>query len=144
MHRGPWNRRGRRRPRTLVWLTASAMLALAYVGHAQQSSDGRAPLFGAPGQHTIPQTGGSRQSCPQPPGAPRDLNLQAQPAVDDAAPEFALNQVLVQFQAGTPEADRAAVRAALNSAVQRQLRGPDGGLELLSTPLDVPAAVQLV
>jgi subtilisin family serine protease len=115
----------------------SAGLTVLLIGTALLSSSGVAA------QHDVPQTGGMRLSWPQRPGAPRVIAVQPTPQIVVDA-DFVANQVMVQFQPGTAEAGRAAVRAAVNGAVERQLRSTDGGLELVSTPLAVAEAVQIL
>jgi hypothetical protein len=112
----------------LLFLTAAAALALSSVSHAQQD----------------PRTGEPRQLWPQRPGLPRVLDLQRQPDAAQPPAEFAPNQVLVQFRAGVSDADRAAARAAVRASAEQQLRAPDGRLELMTTPLAVPDAAQIL
>jgi subtilisin family serine protease len=113
----------------LLICIASTILASTTAGGAQESQ--------------TPQTGGARQLWPQRPGAARAIELQL-PPVAEPQPEYAPNQVMVQFRAGVSDAERAAVRASVAASASQDLRDPGGRLELLTTPLAVPDAVQIL
>lgn len=131
--------RARRQPSLLVCLIAAVVVSAGGAGYGQQ-----------PG---VPQTGAPRQLWPQRPGTFQPLNLpapvpgvaQPQAAVPAQVdePEFVPNEVLVQFEPGTPDETRAAARAAADATL-RTTMGPDGRLEWLTTRLDVPDAIGIL
>ena len=128
-------RRRCRHSRAGVCLTIAVIVALG------SGSSGQQPA--------VPQTGAPRQLWPQRPGVFRPLQIELSPPVarqdrPARAPQFAPNEVLVQFRPEVTEAARAAARAAVDGVDARRRRAGGGRLERLTTSMSVQAAIAVL